>query len=234
MFYDPFSGFNFLFSVYKYSIVIISLHDGYFFGKMWESLKSLVNFSNCMLKKGLTDLKINHAPSTLIMCHPRDVDIIGEDYCSMNRFVENLFNNLEVNAEFYPSMRQTTPPIIPPFEMFSYLHPERRNEPKFPSIGQPSSSTQVNIQPSYAKKVTKFDINLEEKYGKGFTILREQRCDMIDEHEINQLLEQPQIKTTRGLGYRHPPSKPKVPMEYLNLIEYGRIIFPPNINILLP
>lgn len=110
-------------------------------------------------------------------------------------------------------MRQSTPPIILPLKMFGYLHPETRSEPKFPIIGEPSSSMQVNIQTSYENRVKNTSINLEETYGKGFKILSKQGYDTTSELEIHQLLEQPQIETLRGLGYQDPL---------------------PNINILLP
>lgn len=79
-------------------------------------------------------------------------------------------------------------------------------------------------------------IKLEEKYSKGFKILSKQGCHTTSEHEIHQLLEQPQIETTRGLGYRDPPYKPKFPMEYFMLTKDSRIIIDPphKIHVLLP
>lgn len=73
-------------------------------------------------------------------------------------------------------------------EMFGLLHPETETqvEPKFPTIGEPSNS---KVHQSYVNKVKKTLINLEETYGKGFTILSKQGCNTTSEHRIHQLLE---------------------------------------------
>jgi hypothetical protein len=92
----------------------------------------------------------------------------------MKKFLNDYLKNLEINASFFPSMKQTTPHIIPPLKIFGYLHPkiEIQVELNFPTICEPSSSNLVGNQPFYVKKVTNTPKNIEETYGEGFTILR--------------------------------------------------------------
>jgi hypothetical protein len=88
------------------------------------------------------DINIPHVPSTPNACPPRDVEIICKYDDRMNQFLYNCLKKLEISVAFYPSMRKSTPPIILSHEMFCYFHPETISEPKFPIIGEPSSSTQ--------------------------------------------------------------------------------------------
>jgi hypothetical protein len=87
----------------------------------------------------------------------------------MKKFINDHLNKLDTNASFYPSMKQPT------LEIFGLLHfeIETQAKTKFPIIGETSNS-KVHIQPFYVNKMTNTPINLEEAYGKGFTILSKQ------------------------------------------------------------
>lgn len=182
------------------------------------SLNSLVYVSSCAFGNDPNDIELTHAPSTPNACPPCDVDIIGEDDDNMIRFLNNCLDNLEANAYFYPSMKQQGLPTTPPLVMFGYIHPKTKVEPKFPTIGKSSSSRKPNTQPFYDIKVTNTPVNLEETYGKCFTILSKQGCDTTSEHAIHQVLEKiPMNEKTKGIEYQDPPHNRNPPREYLRL-----------------
>jgi pyrroline-5-carboxylate reductase len=172
------------------------------FRKIWISLKSFVDVLSCNSRNDHHEIELMHGPSTPNACPPSDVEIIGEDEKNRNQLLKKIPNKLEHNISFFPSIKQLIALMIPPLDMFGYLYLETQNEPKFSIIGEPSSSKQENIQPSYAKKVSNTYINLEKTYGKGFTILSKKRCDKTRKHETNQLFDHtPTHKNIKGLGY---------------------------------
>lgn len=189
------------------------------FEKLWISLKYLVDVSNCAFGNDPNEIELTHySHSTPNAFSPCDVDIIREDDGNMNQFINDCLDNLEGNASFYPSIKKKDPPTIPPLKMFGYLHLEIevKVEPKFPTKGKPSSSKKSNTQSFYDKKLINTTINLEETYGKGFTILRKQGCDTRSEHESHQLLEKkPTDENTKGLRYQDSSYKKNPPREYL-------------------
>jgi hypothetical protein len=91
------------------------------FRKVWKSLKSLVDVSNCTFGNDPNEIELTHAPSNPNACPPHEFDIIGEHDDNMNKFINSCINNLEANEKFYTSMIQSTP-IIPPLDMSGYLH----------------------------------------------------------------------------------------------------------------
>lgn len=99
------------------------------FGQMWMTFKSLVDVLNCMFgddPNAIDNIHESSPPNE----YPREVYILGKGEDNMQEFIQDSLRNLENNASFYPSMQQSTLPIIPSLDMFNLLHPKVESQSK--------------------------------------------------------------------------------------------------------